>query len=160
MAASCGISIVRASREHSLTAVNKGFDEARMMVSKEVGMSMLGRIALDFFGHEASAAVHDEGTPVIALPAPERSGGMPMMEALSRRRSIREFSPRELPPPILSNLLWAAFGVNRAEGHERTAPTASDDQEIELYVAMAGGLYLYDALAHRLCRVAALDARK
>lgn len=123
-------------------------------------MSMLGRIALDFFGHDAPAPVHDEGTPVIALPVPETGGGLPIMEALAKRRSTREFSPTALPPQALSNLLWAAFGVNRAEGHERTAPTARDDQEIELYVAMAGGLYLYDALAHRLSRVAALDARK
>ena len=75
------------------------------------------------------------------LPAPHRTGGMPLMEALARRRSSREFDGRELPKQTLSDLLWAAWGYNRAD--KRTAPSSRDKQEIELYVAMKGGLYRF-----------------
>ena len=79
----------------------------------------------------------------IDLPAPHRTGGMPLMEALANRHSSRDFDSRELPKQTLSNLLWAAWGYNRAD--KRTAPSSRDKQEIELYVAMKGGLYRYDA---------------
>ena len=123
-------------------------------------MSTLTEIARDLIGRTRAERSCCEGAPIVALPAPQTSGGMPLMDALTRRHSTREFSPAELPPQVVSNLLWAAFGVNRRPGHERTAPSARDERDVELYVAMAGGLYLYDAVAHRLCRVAAMDARK
>jgi SagB-type dehydrogenase family enzyme len=84
---------------------------------------------------------------------------MPLMEALARRRSSREFAPDALPPPVLSSLLWAAYGVNRAEGG-RTAPSALDAQEVEVYLALPAGAYLYDAKAHALQLVAASDLRR
>jgi len=123
-------------------------------------MSTLTKIARDFFGQTRAERSCCEGAPIVALPAPETCGGMPLMDALAQRRSTREFSSEELPPQIVSNLLWAAYGVNRRPGHERTAPSARDERDVELYVAMTSGAYLYDAVAHRLCRVAALDARK
>lgn len=79
------------------------------------------------------------------------------MEALANRRSSRDFDSRELPKQTLSNLLWAAWGYNRAD--KRTAPSSRDKQEIELYVAMKGGLYRYDAAEHRLCLVSEKDLR-
>ena len=82
----------------------------------------------------------------IALPAPDKTGGMPLMEAMAKRHSAREFSPEELPLPLLSGLLWAADGVNRADG-KRTAPSAMNAQEIDVYVALPSGAYLYDAAA-------------
>jgi SagB-type dehydrogenase family enzyme len=100
------------------------------------------------------------GDAVVALPAPQVSGGMPLMQALAARRSQREFAREPLPPQVLSDLLWAAFGVNRAEGHGRTAPSAIGAQEIDVYAALAGGLYIYDPDAHRLARVAQVDARR
>jgi len=84
------------------------------------------------------------------LPPALQTGGKPLLEALQQRRSAREFSPRDLPVAVLSNLLWAAFGVNRPETGGRTAPSAHDWEEIDVYVAMAGGLYVYDAHAHVL----------
>jgi len=81
------------------------------------------------------------------------------MDALARRRSSREFSSAELPRQLLSNLLWAAFGINRAETNGRTAPSARDAQEIDVYAALPGGVYIYDAFAHSLSLVAAIDAR-
>jgi SagB-type dehydrogenase family enzyme len=93
------------------------------------------------------------------LPKPETDGGKPLMQALKARRTTREFKPDGLPPRVLSNLLWAAFGVNRPESGKRTAPSARNWQEIDIYVAMADGLYVYDAQAHRLNPVLAEDIR-
>ena len=94
----------------------------------------------------------------IQLPAPKKDGGRPLMQVLRDRQSQREFRPEPLPLPILSTLLWAAFGINRPDGH-RTAPSASNRQEIDIYVAMPGGLYLYDARTHGLKLVVAEDLR-
>jgi SagB-type dehydrogenase family enzyme len=94
----------------------------------------------------------------MALPAAQTDGGKPLMQALKERRSAREFRAEKLPPQVLSNLLWAAAGVNRADGR-RTAPSASNRQEIDLYVAMADGLYVYEPKAHRLQPVVSGDLR-
>jgi nitroreductase len=79
------------------------------------------------------------------------------------RRTIRNISAEKLPPPVLSNLLWAAFGVNRAKGSfgkvGRTAASASNSQEIDLYVVMVEGVYLYEAVPHRLTPVVSGDFR-
>lgn len=95
----------------------------------------------------------------IPLPAPQRDGGKPLMQALALRKSTRSFQEKKLPPQVLSNLLWAACGVNRADSGKRTAPTAKNWQEIDVYVATADGLYLYNAAAHRLDPVLADDIR-
>ena len=85
--------------------------------------------------------------------------GLPLMRALKERESTRAFSGRELPPQVLSNLLWAAFGVNRPEAGKRTAPSACNWQEIDIYVAMPGGVYLYDAGGNSLVPVLQEDIR-
>ena len=86
-------------------------------------------------------------------------GGKPLMQALNLRRSEHaEYSPESLPPQVLSNLLWAAYGVNRSDGR-RTAPSANNSQSVDIYVAVAEGLYRYDSKAHRLEPVAAGDIR-
>ncbi|HUL96604.1 MAG TPA: nitroreductase family protein [Usitatibacter sp.] len=124
-------------------------------------MSTVSKLALHFVGGLKADRVKGRASaPSIVLPPPETQGGMPLMEAIAKRRSMREFSPRELPQQELSNLLWAAFGVSRREEGGRTAPTARDAQEIDIYVAMPGGLYIYAPHAHALSRVAAVDARK
>lgn len=69
---------------------------------------------------------------VLALPAAQQWGGRPLLESLKLRRSSREFGAEELPAAVLSNLLWAAFGVNRSETGGRTAPSAHDWEEIDL----------------------------
>jgi SagB-type dehydrogenase family enzyme len=81
------------------------------------------------------------------------------MQALVKRRSSREFARRQLPLPVLSGLLWAAFGVNR-RGGGRTAPSALDAQEVDVYVALPDGAYCYDAKTHSLRLVAASDLRR
>jgi nitroreductase len=101
--------------------------------------------------------------PPIALPKPEADGGKSVLAALQERRTNRNISPKKLPPQALSNLLWAAFGVNRPKGSfgkpGRTAASASNSQEIDLYVALAEGVYRYEAVAHQLTPVVAGDFR-
>jgi SagB-type dehydrogenase family enzyme len=95
----------------------------------------------------------------VALPAPQTSGGKPLMQALKERKSTRDFSPEKLSPQVLSNLLWAAWGINREDGR-RTAPSASNRQEIEIYVVSADGAYTYDAKGNALKPVMSADVRK
>jgi SagB-type dehydrogenase family enzyme len=95
----------------------------------------------------------------IPLPAPQTEGGKPFMQVLKERRSAREFSPKALPPQLLANLLWAGFGINRATNAYRTAPSAMNSQELDLYVATADGVYFYDAKANQLQPIAAGDFR-
>ena len=94
----------------------------------------------------------------IPLPAPETDGGRPLMSVLKARASSREFGAEALPPQTLSNLLWAAWGVNRPDGR-RTAPSASNRQEIEIYVTLPGGAYVWDAKANVLSPVVPGDHR-
>jgi len=100
---------------------------------------------------------------VITLPRPEKDGGKSVLAALWERRTNRDISDTKLAPQVLSNLLWAAFGVNREQGSfgkpGRTAPSASNSQEIDLYVALPDGVYRYEAIPHRLVPVVAGDLR-
>jgi nitroreductase len=99
----------------------------------------------------------------IELPTPADGESLPVFAALALRRTTREFSDLPLPPQMLANLLWAACGVNRPVGPfgatGRTAASASNSQEIEVYVVTAQGAFLYDAPAHRLLPVTAQDLR-
>lgn len=95
----------------------------------------------------------------IDLPAPGTEGGLPLMQALALRHTSRSFSTEELPGQVLSDLLWAAAGINRPESGKRTAPTARNWQEIDIYVAMEEGLYIYDPEQHALIPVLAGDFR-
>jgi SagB-type dehydrogenase family enzyme len=100
-----------------------------------------------------------QGPERIELPAAQTEGGKPLMQALKARRTTRTFSGEPLPQQVLSNLLWAALGVNRPETGGRTAPSARNWQEVDLYVAKQDGLFLYDATKHALRRVGAQDIR-
>jgi len=95
----------------------------------------------------------------IHLPTPDQSGGKPLMAALKTRQSTREFSSQALPGQMLSDLLWAGFGINRPENEHRTAPSTMNMQEIDIYVATADGLYRYAALPHELRPVVSGDLR-
>lgn len=99
----------------------------------------------------------------IDLPKPKLSRGRSLPEALRRRETIREISARKLPLPLLSNLLWAACGVNRRKGPFGvpgiTAASASNSQEIDVFVALEDGACRFDARRHRLLPVVASDLR-
>ncbi|MGD1001610.1 MAG: SagB/ThcOx family dehydrogenase [Candidatus Brocadiia bacterium] len=119
---------------------------------------MLGALGVALFlGGMALAA--DEALKPIPLPKPQMEGGKPLMRALKDRQTSRSFSSEKLSKQILSNLLWAADGVNRPDG-KRTAPSAVNWQEIDVYVAMADGLFLYDAKANALQPVLEKDIRE
>jgi len=122
------------------------------MKTKSIGLLL----ALVF---TCSMLVSAQDLKPILLPAPQMDGGKPLMQALKERKSTRSFSPIKLPTQTLGNLLWAAFGINRPDTGQRTAPSAMNRQEIDIYVATADGLYLYDAKGNALQPVLTNDVR-
>jgi nitroreductase len=94
----------------------------------------------------------------IQLSKPQIGTGNSLIQLLWKRMSSRQFSPESLPVEVLSNLLWAGFGINRPDG-KRTAPSAMNCQDIDIYVILSGGLYLYDAKANQLKLILAEDLR-
>jgi nitroreductase len=95
----------------------------------------------------------------VALNPPDKTRGLPVMQALDRRASATVFTGDKLKLQDLSDLLWAANGINRPELNKRTAPSAMNAQDIDIYVFMAEGVYLYNAAANLLDPVVAGDQR-
>ena len=114
-------------------------------------------VSVILFAYQADAYTQD--IKAINLPAPQMQGGKPLMHALKERKTDRAFSAKELPLQVLSDMLWAANGINRPDSGRRTAPSAKNMQEIDIYVAKADGVYLYDAKANALTPVLAGDIR-
>jgi nitroreductase len=98
----------------------------------------------------AGSVARGEDTAAAELPPPQRQGGKPLMEALSRRQSIREYAARPLPRQTVSDLLWAAYGVNRPASGGRTAPYWRHIMVIDVYLATADGVWIYEPVAHKL----------
>jgi SagB-type dehydrogenase family enzyme len=123
-------------------------------------MNTLTKLALGLIGQLKPARA--QGYAVSTLPlAPARFGeAWPLMHALQQRQSQRAFDPTPLAHQVLSDLVWATAGVNRPEVGGRTAPSAMNAQEIDLYAALPGGLYRYDAAQHQLRMVADTDVRR
>jgi len=96
----------------------------------------------------------------IPLPAPKLDSSVSLAQALKDRKTTREWAPQALPEQTISNLLWAAWGINRPDSGRRTAPSALNRQEIELYIATDKGVYLYDPKGHALVPVALGDHRQ
>lgn len=119
-------------------------------------------LALAFFAFGINSIVK-KSEPVsmnkIKLVAPEKTGGMPLMEALNKRHSSRNISSKKITDQELSNLLWAAFGISRDESGKRTAPTANDTRAMDVYVIMENGTYKYSAEDHSLDMVTEKDLR-
>jgi SagB-type dehydrogenase family enzyme len=107
----------------------------------------------------SSKAATGSSMSVVDLPKPVTTGGRPLMEALLLRRSGREFALQPLPYQVMSNLLWAAYGVNRPKHKGRTAPSAVNAQEIDIYVVLTGGAYCYEPFSHSLQRIVSEDIR-
>jgi len=123
-------------------------------------MNTLTKLALGLLGQlEPQPPVGDTAT-TMALPPPRRSGGLPLMQALRQRQSQREFAPKALRKQQLSELLWAAAGINRPALGGRTAPSAMNAQEVLLFVALPQGLFRYEPTAHELQLAAATDVRR
>jgi hypothetical protein len=113
--------------------------------------------------HHSTGPVLAAELKPIRLPNPQITGGMPLMQALSARKTTRAFMDKPLPLQTLSNLLWAAFGVNRPRdvkpGLGRTAPSAHNSQDITLDVVLADGVYVYEAEQNLLRPVLSGDVR-
>jgi len=107
-------------------------------------------------GGFSSAFAADEES--IQLLPPQVEGGKFLMQVLKARKSVRAFGPEKLPPQVYSNLLWAATGINRADG-KRTSPTGWNKQEMDVYVATDEGLFLYEPKPHGLKRILKDDIR-
>jgi nitroreductase len=123
-------------------------------------VNTLTKLALGLIGQLHPLPSTGDPTPLRALRSPSLSGGMPLMSALSSRQSLRAFSSEPLPEQVLSDLLWAAGGINRHADGGRTAPSAMNAQEVLLYVAMPQGLFLYEPGSHALALVVASDVRR
>ena len=95
----------------------------------------------------------------ISLPSPQKAGGMSLLEALSLRQSQRSFSDKELGPQVLSNLLWAAYGVNRSDGGI-TVPSARTWKEFDIYVVRGDGWFIYEPAKHVLLKMGNEDLRE
>ena len=110
-----------------------------------------------------SRPVSLQGLQTVKLPRPTHIRSTSVFKALQQRKTIREIRDKKLSLQVLSNLLWAAYGVNRKTGPfgipGRTAASASNSQEIDLYIAMQEGMYLYEAFHHSLVPVIAGDLR-
>lgn len=95
----------------------------------------------------------------LKLNKPDVKRGVPVMTAFEKRQSVREYSDKKIDMQDLSDLLWAANGINRPEAGKRTAPTAMNRQEIDVYVCLPEAAYLYDAKEHALIPIAKGDFR-
>ena len=122
-----------------------------MLTRREASAGLIGAAVL---AAAPAAAADTERT----LPPPRKDGGKPLMQALQARRSTREYADRALPAEVLSDLLWAAFGMNRPSG-DRTAPYWRHIMVVDVYAAMADGVWFYDPRRHVLTRRSGDDIR-
>lgn len=123
-------------------------------------MSTLGKMAMGLLGQLHGQPASGEVLGELPLPPAQTSGGLPLMDALQRRHSEREFRPEALAPQQLSDLLWATAGLNRPADDGRTAPSAMHAREVDLYVALPQGLYRYEPKRHVLLLIKAEDVRR
>lgn len=120
---------------------------------------MKKKILLTLFLTAFTSSIFMVNSQDIKLPVPDKNGGKPLMQALNERQTIRTFTQDNLTLNQLSDLLWAGWGINRPADKKRTAPSSRNVQEIEVYVAMQSGLYLYDAEQHMLKQIHTRDIR-
>jgi SagB-type dehydrogenase family enzyme len=123
-------------------------------------MNTLTKLALGMLGQLHGQPASGEVIGEMPLPPAQTSGGLPLMQTLQQRQSERDFRPDALAPQTLSDLLWAAAGINRTEHGGRTWPSAMNAQEVDLYVALPQGLYRYEPQRHLLLLIKAEDVRR
>jgi nitroreductase len=125
-------------------------------MNKRVSLIVLVVLAFVFIGPLTISAQELKPIPLLK---PQTDGGRPLMQALKDRKTSREFSPEKLPAQVLSNLLWAASGINRPDSGRRTAPSTLNWREIDIYVVTSEGLFLYEAKEHQLNSLRTGDIR-
>ncbi|WP_397532812.1 nitroreductase family protein [Roseateles sp.] len=121
--------------------------------------NMLTKLVLGAMGALRPEPAKGSGASTVVLPPPLRTGGMPLMQALQHRQSVRSYRTEALPIQQLSDLLWAANGQNRPGGG-RTAPSALNAQEVDIIVALPQGAYRFDPARHQLELLCAADLRR
>jgi len=126
-----------------------------MTTRRQVNIGILSTVAAGATARQALA----QAPKAIALPQAAMEGGKPIMVALKERQSIRDYADRPLTDQDLSNLLWAAWGVNRPQSDGRTAPRWRDAYLLDIYVVRADGVWLYEPKSHRLLFHMAGDLR-
>ena len=119
-----------------------------------VGLAALAAV----FAVAPKPALAENAAKTIALPAPDKTGGKPLMQALALRHSTRSFTEEAVSDQDLGNLLWAVWGINREDGRH-TAPTAKNKQHVAVFVARPDGVWRYDPVAHSLEQYLATDIR-
>jgi SagB-type dehydrogenase family enzyme len=144
---------------HSTKDIGGAIAAKAMRAAWSTGMNTLTKMALGLIGQLKPQPAIGEAASITTLPPASKQGGLPLMQALERRQSMREFDPAPLALQTLSDLLWAAAGVNRPALGGRTAPSAMNAQEVDLYVALPNGLHRYDPPTHTLHLVSAVDVR-
>ena len=117
-----------------------------MVTRREANLAMLSSAVLA----AAPGLAMAQPAPTLELPPPRASGGKPLIDTLKQRRSTRDYADRPLPAQVLSDLLWAAFGVNRPASGDRTAPSWRHAIEIGIYVTTAEGVWRFEPQGHRL----------
>ena len=131
-----------------------------MTTRRDTSLGLLAVAGLAMLpGRAPAQGLPPTGLQPMQLPAPRDDFGMSLAQALKMRRSTRDFAPRPLPPLVLSELLWSAYGVNRPATADRTAPSWRHARETEIFAAMADGTWRYDPNAHRLLPHLAGDLR-
>ena len=125
-----------------------------------VKISVMIFISLFLFSSLISgpAIAENKSAAIKTLPPPDTTGGIPLMAALANRKASRNFSGKPLTDDIIGNMLWAGFGVNRPDGR-RTAPTARNVQDIEIYILLSDGAWRYEAKDHSLVNILDKDIR-
>ncbi len=126
------------------------------MLKRRVTVILTAWLAISFF---ALSVFAQESKP-IQLPTPKLESGKTLAQVLKDRKTMREYSTQNLPEQTISNLLWAAWGISRPDSGKRTAPSALNRQEIEIYIATDKAIYKYDAKANALDPVASGDFRQ
>jgi nitroreductase len=127
-----------------------------MTTRREVNLAIAGGALLVL----APSLARAERAETIDLPPPRKEGGRPLLQALSERRSGREYSAQPLSDQLLSDLLWAAFGINRPQSGDRTAPSWRHSIELIIYAATAHGVWRYDPKPHALVPHLRADLRR
>lgn len=130
-----------------------------MVTRRQVNAGILSTAAATATVSMAATTAFAQAAQTIALPAPVITGGKSLMQALKDRQSIREYADRPLSNQDLSNLLWAAWGVNRTAGDGRTAPRWRDAYLLDIYLTRADGVWHFDPKGHRLLFHVAGDLR-
>lgn len=126
-----------------------------MMTRRQANAALISAVILA----EGAARLSAQEATTIELPRPRADGGKPLIQALKLRRSMREYSDRPLPPQVLSDLLWGAFGINRPATGDRTAPYWRHIMVIDVYASTADGVWLYEPKRHVLVQHMRADIR-